>query len=475
LGFYLPTRSFSWVFGLLLFMYSANTLSIWPSLSGTDQLTLLQPHTNVLLLNTLNRYHPLCLYAAFALVVSYGFLYQQAYLRRSTTNLLKFLTTYGYYLSGHITSTSLTALIGGSWWALQEGTWGGWWNWDASEVLGLTPLMFLIWRYHEPISFPLTFKGAKRSQLATVLIVFTYSIIQLNFENASHNFGIQSFFFFQNTIFFINCCSVASMLYLHQTTHLFRGSGLVWLNRDNAGLGYNLPTWLTWLLYRLSTLTAGLAPGCIILVTILTVISPKLPLPGAELFVFFFKLNLLMSVFLLSFYNYSRIFYWGGLFGLQLIYLWQVVFAWVTYGRYFKTPHLLHTLFLVFFILNTKMGDLLTIGRQGGAGGTLSTHLFESIFTDLSWTLQGELIATTVYLTVPTWGGFVLSTTMGFQATTPNPSRYFLLTSNLAQSNLYLLTDSTRSLFLEIETTYLALSLLVALLWVILYLLYVRR
>ena len=36
------------------------------------------------------------------------------------------------------------------------------------------------------------------------MTILSYFLIQLNFENASHNFGVHLFFFFTNEVFFFN-------------------------------------------------------------------------------------------------------------------------------------------------------------------------------------------------------------------------------------------------------------------------------
>jgi cytochrome c biogenesis factor len=42
----------------------------------------------------------------------------------------------------------IITLFMGSWWALQEGSWGGWWNWDPSEVFGLLFLLAYLYLIH---------------------------------------------------------------------------------------------------------------------------------------------------------------------------------------------------------------------------------------------------------------------------------------------------------------------------------------
>jgi len=118
------------------------------------------------------------------------------------------------YIFSYILSLkkSTTFLIGnfnclalglGSWWAFQEGTWGGWWNWDSSEVFGLEFFLLILyiihtsWRYFNSLNWIISISW----QLCAVLL--TYFFIQLNFDLVSHNFGVKFFFFFNNKLFFI--------------------------------------------------------------------------------------------------------------------------------------------------------------------------------------------------------------------------------------------------------------------------------
>lgn len=98
---------------------------------------------------------------------------------------------------------NLTALWMGSWWALQEGTWGGWWNWDSSETFGLmVSLSLLMVTHSQLLSRNMIFTTLKLQSIIPVFIV-GYFFIQLNFELVSHNFGSKFFFFFNNNLFFM--------------------------------------------------------------------------------------------------------------------------------------------------------------------------------------------------------------------------------------------------------------------------------
>jgi cytochrome c biogenesis factor len=106
---------------------------------------------NNLLNNPLNKYHPVLFFT------SYLFIYNLASYLSSTTN-----DRYCHFYKNpqQINTNLLTNKINlfwtlmlfslylGAWWALQEGSWGGWWNWDASEVFGLLILTYLVLILH---------------------------------------------------------------------------------------------------------------------------------------------------------------------------------------------------------------------------------------------------------------------------------------------------------------------------------------
>lgn len=158
---------------------------------------------NSLLTNTLNKYHPPIFFlSTIFLPKSLSFLcflnlnYTSSY---SLSNLVKVRTV--LYL---LLITNASALLLGSWWALQEGTWGGWWNWDPSETLGFTFLLFSINFLHKKSSFTQTLQHLFKFYVYSLLIMGSYFFIQINFEISSHNFGVKHFFFFNNNLFLMN-------------------------------------------------------------------------------------------------------------------------------------------------------------------------------------------------------------------------------------------------------------------------------
>ena len=157
---------------------------------------------NLLLTNNLNKYHPLIFYTSVILLLN--LLYQNYIIWFTPLLFTKtYISNYTYSNMNSVTVINLLALFLGSWWALQEGTWGGWWNCDPSEVLGLlftfTGLLYI----HSQITYLTTQLNLYRLMYIVILIVFSYIFIQLNFDLVSHNFGSKFFFFFNNNLFFL--------------------------------------------------------------------------------------------------------------------------------------------------------------------------------------------------------------------------------------------------------------------------------
>lgn len=208
------------LFSLVLapYLYEAYDLSScsWASASlPTFQLSL-----NTLLTNSINKYHPLIFYLGVSLLFRlYLFLLQASQStfaswsnRLITYNILN-QPTIGFFVT-------LVALYLGSWWALQEGTWGGWWNWDASETFGFfLALAFIRWVHLFSIR-GVTYSLYISVRLFTFLFAVMYFMMQLNFDLISHNFGIKFFFFFNNSLFLLEMLFFFLLLTLY-TSHQY--------------------------------------------------------------------------------------------------------------------------------------------------------------------------------------------------------------------------------------------------------------
>ena len=105
------------------------------------------------------------------------------------------------------------ALFLGSWWALQEGTWGGWWNWDPSETLGLLVIMSIFFLLHGNFTIANLWWWLTKKQFLLTLLLMAYFFIQLNFEIISHNFNFKLFRFFNNDLLFLELFLIFLLLF----------------------------------------------------------------------------------------------------------------------------------------------------------------------------------------------------------------------------------------------------------------------
>jgi hypothetical protein len=159
---------------------------------------------NSLLLNSINKYHPYILYLTVVfLTISVVVAVSATFEPKCQHNPI---SSYQVQRQWHYVYTWLIVLtlFMGGWWALQEGSWGGWWNWDASEVFGLMLMLCLVVVIHSHLFLTnqVIFIILIRNSLLVLTLV--YSFIQLNFTLISHNFGLKPHQFINTLqIFFI--------------------------------------------------------------------------------------------------------------------------------------------------------------------------------------------------------------------------------------------------------------------------------
>lgn len=158
--------------------------------------------SNILLTNLLNKYHPFIFYISAIWLISIAFkLYLLPIPKRNFSESLNAavpqVQLWGVLL------TNLLALWMGSWWALQEGTWGGWWNWDSSETFGLLVTLIVLILAHSTFNLFSQIYLVTKIKLLVYTLICSYFFIQLGFDLVSHNFGSKFFFFFNNNLFFL--------------------------------------------------------------------------------------------------------------------------------------------------------------------------------------------------------------------------------------------------------------------------------
>jgi cytochrome c biogenesis factor len=144
-------------------------------------------NVNLLLFNSINKYHPLLLYTSvlilMLLTINYSYANGVYKARIYLNNVSRF------WVKALV--TIVTTMYAGSWWAYQEGSWGGWWAWDSSETFGLVIVFVLIALVHLNF-FIRKIKLVKHYYyIAILLILLNYLSLQLNFGITSHNFGLK--------------------------------------------------------------------------------------------------------------------------------------------------------------------------------------------------------------------------------------------------------------------------------------------
>lgn len=188
---------------VLFVIYNVELLDLLTLNYNFENLNLNLNNINLLLVNNLNKYHPFIFYISVYTILSYSFnilnLNYNFYLNFKLNSVVKS----SYYYNQLIIFFNLLALFLGSWWALQEGTWGGWWNWDPSEVFGSLFGLTILLVIHNVYNYFNVLKKFKKIIIYVGVIIFFYFFIQLNFDIVSHNFGTNFFFFFNNNFFFL--------------------------------------------------------------------------------------------------------------------------------------------------------------------------------------------------------------------------------------------------------------------------------
>ena len=147
---------------------------------------VLGEHFNILLSNSINKFHPALFYISLLLItISHPNSLFLPQLNYSTKRSFKELT----YFTNTSTRVIIFTLFLGSWWALQEGSWGGWWNWDPSEVFGLVIMLIHLNTLHRKLSSHNYTSTLYYTNLLWKYTLLVYVFIQFNFDLVSHNFG----------------------------------------------------------------------------------------------------------------------------------------------------------------------------------------------------------------------------------------------------------------------------------------------
>jgi hypothetical protein len=247
---------------VFLFIYSWSLSDLLLLNSNFVTNSLITSDINLLLSNNLNKYHPYILYmSTFLLLITLT----------PTLTLLWNRYQIPYHLlrlsifSDKIFFWNIIALLLGSWWALQEGTWGGWWNWDTSEVLGLIVLIIsLILTHQVPRMYFFAWR-LSNNLLYLYLLTLFFLLLQLNFELTSHSFGSRISYFFNNSFFLYEFSSIILLLTLFTILNILKQHVYIRLVYSVRSSPLQKPflfytIWSSWVLYAslLSLVTSPL-------------------------------------------------------------------------------------------------------------------------------------------------------------------------------------------------------------------------
>ena len=332
---------------------------------------------NNLLTNLLNKYHPAIFYTSVICFTLYTIAYSAQSVSNRRGSATKFYTMFNNWW-GITLQTNLVALTLGSWWALQEGTWGGWWNWDPSETLGLLVSFTVLMAIHNNVTKSTILPWLSLSKGLFYLFVASYFFIQLNFEIVSHNFNFKLFHFFNSTGTIAQFFTLALLLGFSQLKSLMVGNRVF----------YYLST---------RTLTSWLRPSKLHLYLTYASFIPFILLPLASYLpiINYFTWNFLNATFFyqtqplewLSFFIICSFFYrFGVLHASTTVFTALITFV-STFFTYLYTPfiggrlsafHILLTLFLTLNLSALYSNYLVwDLGTVGTGVLTFSTCFFD--------------------------------------------------------------------------------------------------
>lgn len=186
----------------LFIFYIFNAYENTVAFFSISSVPLLITNVNLLLTNVLNKWHPWIFYISTLWIwifilffLAALFLYSPVFVNYHVYKYYNLFAVYIIFL--------LVTLFLGAWWASQEGTWGGWWNWDPSEFFGLNFLLLYLFGLHFTFKYSFIFPWVFFFLLGNFFLVFNFFITQLEFAGTLHSFGIKFFFFFNNNILFL--------------------------------------------------------------------------------------------------------------------------------------------------------------------------------------------------------------------------------------------------------------------------------
>jgi len=452
------SKRLSIIFFGLFYVYNTELLDFLTNNYNYGSLNPLLLEVNLLLTNNLNRIHPFIFYVSTILLFVFVLQILEISSRKNNYRFGVILNLKSHF-TNWVTFYNLLALFLGSWWAFQEGTWGGWWNWDSSEVFGLEFFLLTLYIMHTSLRYFTLVSWVWILNFSTILIWITYFFIQLNFDLVSHNFGVKFFFFFNNKLFFLVSLATLFLLlfyFIKTLTYVTSNQNLTSLV---SGQNLNVVTIKTFLYLAVLYLFWGL----VILLTFYPLLGYFIyNLTSWNIFNFTVTYNLLnyFFLFMLSYFikTQSKVNNWL-LFLLPLI-TWNFWFLLLTSCNFKTFTSSIHSLLILFFLLNVCSYQFLFL------------YPLESFYPNTSltaknfyWSHDKINILDTLFLEeislghydlrewLVGWNFYLYSNTLAL-------NNFQLLVSTYHVSNLYKLTETPFSYFIWIENEYTLILLL---------------
>jgi len=194
---------------------------------------------NNLLYNPLNKYHPIMFFISY-IYVYHILMYINLFQNNRNIYYINYVTFIMYKNATLKLNVYwlliLISLYFGSWWAIQEGSWGGWWNWDSSEVFGLLILTFflsLTHLYYTQISYT---QSIILCYIWSIAILFIYIVLQMSYTLVSHNFGLSILDYGYVNTTFLCIFNLLIIFYLFSNYIIYKN-----LIHSQLLMHYNLP------------------------------------------------------------------------------------------------------------------------------------------------------------------------------------------------------------------------------------------
>lgn len=161
---------------------------------------------NINLLNGIFLIHPILLYIFYSNIIYILILIYN----NNNSSDFNFFIQIKNILKNNLNIIFLAVVLG-SWWALQELSWGFWWNWDLIEIINLIYFIYIVLLIHNNSVFFIKYIRRYMYILNIYIIIFVI-VVRYNLIQSIHNFiaisGINQyiiyiFFFFIIFFYFI--------------------------------------------------------------------------------------------------------------------------------------------------------------------------------------------------------------------------------------------------------------------------------